>query len=170
MCDCFHRKYIHTIIKVLEFQGIISLSDFIVLKDQLTIGHFKFSLKVYTMERIEHIDSKECKGQKTITIHLKGGNEPRLMLSPQVRLNLISYKICLYCLHRMFFFYIYMSVTVHVNLLIVYIINIVLACALFFFPSSFLFIVMFKSFHRMKYHGLNGKKHYMIHLLHHNNI
>lgn len=37
------------------------------------------------MERIEHIDSKECKGQKTITIHLKGGNEPRLMLSPQVR-------------------------------------------------------------------------------------
>ncbi len=42
------------------------------------------------MERIEHIDSKECKGQKTITIHLKGGNEPRLMLSPQVRLNLLS--------------------------------------------------------------------------------
>ena len=42
-------------------------------------------IKVYTMERIEHIDSKECKGQKTITIHLKGGNEPRLMLSPQVR-------------------------------------------------------------------------------------
>ena len=80
------------------------------------------------MERIEHIDSKECKGQKTITIHLKGGNEPRLMLSPQVRLKLISYKICLYRLHRMFF--IYMSVTVHVNLLIVYIINIVLACAL----------------------------------------
>jgi hypothetical protein len=38
------------------------------------------------MERIEHIDSKEFKGQKTITIHLKGGNEPRLMLSPQVRL------------------------------------------------------------------------------------
>jgi hypothetical protein len=37
------------------------------------------------MERIEHIDSKEVKGQKTITIHLKGGNEPRLMLSPQVR-------------------------------------------------------------------------------------
>ena len=37
------------------------------------------------MERIEHIDSKECKGQKTITIHLKGGNEPRLMLSPQVK-------------------------------------------------------------------------------------
>jgi hypothetical protein len=40
------------------------------------------------MERIEHIDSKECKGQKTITIHLKGGNEPRLMLSPQVRLSI----------------------------------------------------------------------------------
>ncbi|CAF4095694.1 unnamed protein product, partial [Adineta steineri] len=39
--------------------------------------------EVYTMERIEHIDSKEVKGQKTITIHLKGGNEPRLMLSPQ---------------------------------------------------------------------------------------
>jgi hypothetical protein len=42
------------------------------------------------MERIEHIDSKECKGQKTITIHLKGGNEPRLMLSPQVRLKKFS--------------------------------------------------------------------------------
>jgi hypothetical protein len=40
------------------------------------------------MERIEHIDSKECKGQKTITIHLKGGNEPRLMLSPQVRFHI----------------------------------------------------------------------------------
>jgi hypothetical protein len=48
------------------------------------------------MERIEHIDSKECKGQKTITIHLKGGNEPRLMLSPQVRLNIhIKYIIIL---------------------------------------------------------------------------
>jgi hypothetical protein len=41
------------------------------------------------MERIEHIDSKEFKGQKTITIHLKGGNEPRLMLSPQVRFHLL---------------------------------------------------------------------------------
>ncbi len=45
-------------------------------------------------ERIEHIDSKECKGQKTITIHLKGGNEPRLMLSPQVRVRFFSH-----CLH-----------------------------------------------------------------------
>jgi hypothetical protein len=44
------------------------------------------------MERIEHIDSKECKGQKTITIHLKGGNEPRLMLSPQVRIYSIHIK------------------------------------------------------------------------------
>ncbi len=43
------------------------------------------------MERIEHIDSKECKGQKTITIHLKGGNEPRLMLSPQVRFRFSSH-------------------------------------------------------------------------------
>lgn len=42
------------------------------------------------MERIEHIDSKECKGQKTITIHLRGGNEPRLMLSPQVRPSIQS--------------------------------------------------------------------------------
>ena len=42
------------------------------------------------MERIEHIDSKECKGQKTITIHLKGGNEPRLMLSPQVSHSLVT--------------------------------------------------------------------------------
>ncbi len=50
------------------------------------VENFVCFLKVYTMERIEHIDSKECKGQKTITIHLKGGNEPRLMLSPQVRL------------------------------------------------------------------------------------
>jgi hypothetical protein len=55
------------------------------------------------MERIEHIDSKECKGQKTITIHLKGGNEPRLMLSPQVRLNLFAYKISLYRLSHYFF-------------------------------------------------------------------
>ena len=47
------------------------------------------------MERIEHIDSKECKGQKTITIHLKGGNEPRLMLSPQVR-SLLFYSIHIY--------------------------------------------------------------------------
>lgn len=44
------------------------------------------------MERIEHIDAKECKGQKTITIHLKGGNEPRLMLSPQVRQIIIHTK------------------------------------------------------------------------------
>jgi hypothetical protein len=44
------------------------------------------------MERIEHIDSKEVKGQKTITIHLKGGNEPRLMLSPQVRFDFFSHK------------------------------------------------------------------------------
>jgi hypothetical protein len=48
------------------------------------------------MERIEHIDSKECKGQKTITIHLKGGNEPRLMLSPQVRFNFLSIKYLCY--------------------------------------------------------------------------
>ncbi|CAF1534311.1 unnamed protein product, partial [Adineta steineri] len=47
--------------------------------------------EVYTMERIEHIDSKEVKGQKTITIHLKGGNEPRLMLSPQV---IVSFHEC----------------------------------------------------------------------------
>jgi len=48
------------------------------------------------MERIEHIDSKECKGQKTITIHLKGGNEPRLMLSPQVRFDFLSIKYLCY--------------------------------------------------------------------------
>ena len=48
------------------------------------------------MERIEHIDAKECKGQKTITIHLKGGNEPRLMLSPQVKLVLIDFCSSLY--------------------------------------------------------------------------
>lgn len=52
------------------------------IKKKEFVSHF--ISKVYTMERIEHIDSKECKGQKTITIHLKGGNEPRLMLSPQV--------------------------------------------------------------------------------------
>ena len=61
------------------------------------------------MERIEHIDSKECKGQKTITIHLKGGNEPRLMLSPQVRssyfeihllnVSFVHVKFCLFRLH-----------------------------------------------------------------------
>jgi hypothetical protein len=53
-------------------------------KTDVIMQIFSF-FKVYTMERIEHIDSKEFKGQKTITIHLKGGNEPRLMLSPQVR-------------------------------------------------------------------------------------
>jgi hypothetical protein len=36
------------------------------------------------MERIETIESKEVKGQKTISIHLRSGNEPRLILSPQV--------------------------------------------------------------------------------------
>jgi len=40
--------------------------------------------EVYTMERIETIESKEVKGQKTISIHLRNGNEPRLILSPQV--------------------------------------------------------------------------------------
>jgi hypothetical protein len=64
------------------------------------------------MERIEHIDSKECKGQKTITIHLKGGNEPRLMLSPQVGIKILFlfthtywyylhisvYFLCFFCL------------------------------------------------------------------------
>ena len=40
--------------------------------------------EVYTMERFENIESKEVKGQKTISIHLRNGNEPRLILSPQV--------------------------------------------------------------------------------------
>ena len=40
--------------------------------------------EVYTMERIEAIESKEVKGQKTISIHLRNGNEPRLILIPQV--------------------------------------------------------------------------------------
>ena len=58
------------------------------------------------MERIEHIDSKECKGQKTITIHLKGGNEPRLMLSPQVRyLFLLTHiSVFVFFTHSCFFF------------------------------------------------------------------
>jgi hypothetical protein len=71
-------------------------------------------LKVYTMERIEHIDSKECKGQKTITIHLKGGNEPRLMLSPQVRLNIHTHYLNI--VFFTLFFVIYVSM--HVNLLL----------------------------------------------------
>jgi hypothetical protein len=57
------------------------------------------------MERIEHIDSKECKGQKTITIHLKGGNEPRLMLSPQVRFYFLSH-ICTRTLYTFVFFFV----------------------------------------------------------------
>lgn len=40
--------------------------------------------EVFTMERIESIESKEVKGQKTISIHLRNGNEPRIVLSPQV--------------------------------------------------------------------------------------
>ena len=43
--------------------------------------------EVYTMERIEAIESKEVKGQKTISIHLRNGNEPRLILIPQVGIN-----------------------------------------------------------------------------------
>lgn len=45
---------------------------------------FCLFIKVYTMERIETIESKEVKGQKTISMHLRSGNEPRLILSPQV--------------------------------------------------------------------------------------
>lgn len=40
--------------------------------------------EVLTMERIELIESKEVKGQKTISIQLRGNNEPRVILSPQV--------------------------------------------------------------------------------------
>ncbi len=40
--------------------------------------------EVFTMERIESIESKEVKGQKTISIHLINGSEPRIILSPQV--------------------------------------------------------------------------------------
>lgn len=43
--------------------------------------------EVFTMERIESIESKEVKGQKTISIHLRNGNEPRIVLSPQVCLT-----------------------------------------------------------------------------------
>lgn len=51
-----------------------------------TCCHFyvEYKIKVYTMERIEQIESKEAKGQKTISIHLRNGNEPRVLLSPQV--------------------------------------------------------------------------------------
>jgi hypothetical protein len=61
------------------------------------------------MERIEHIDSKEVKGQKTITIHLKGGNEPRLMLSPQVRL-IIHFVLLLFLMCACIFIYLHVSV------------------------------------------------------------
>jgi len=43
--------------------------------------------EVYTMERIEAIESKEVKGHKTISIHLRNGNEPRLILIPQVNIT-----------------------------------------------------------------------------------
>ena len=46
--------------------------------------------EVFTMERIESIESKEVKGQKTIAIHLINGSEPRIILSPQV--NTYIYK------------------------------------------------------------------------------
>jgi beta-adrenergic-receptor kinase len=54
--------------------------------------------EVYTMERIESIESKEVKGQKTISIHLRNGNEPRLILSPQVinRLFFFIYSFFLF--------------------------------------------------------------------------
>lgn len=57
--------------------------------------------EVYTMERIESIESKEVKGQKTISIFLRNGNEPRIVLSPQVRhffiihINVYSFSACL---------------------------------------------------------------------------
>ena len=43
------------------------------------------------MERIELIEAKEVKGQKTISIHLRG-NEPRLILSPQDEVSWIEWK------------------------------------------------------------------------------
>jgi hypothetical protein len=52
--------------------------------------------EVYTMERIETIESKEVKGQKTISIHLRNGNEPRLILSPQVWI----FSCCCCCFSR----------------------------------------------------------------------
>ena len=73
--------------------------------------------EVYTMERIEAIESKEVKGQKTISIHLRNGNEPRLILSPQVcSFNdcfilfftvLLKMKIICYCFSccSMFYFF-----------------------------------------------------------------
>lgn len=48
--------------------------------------------EVYTMERIELIESKEVKGQKTISIHLRNGNEPRVLLSPQDEVSWIEWK------------------------------------------------------------------------------
>jgi beta-adrenergic-receptor kinase len=47
--------------------------------------------EVFTMERIESIESKEVKGQKTISIHLINGSEPRIILSPQVNNCLFRY-------------------------------------------------------------------------------
>jgi hypothetical protein len=47
--------------------------------------------EVFTMERIESIESKEVKGQKTISIHLINGSEPRIILSPQVKNCLFRY-------------------------------------------------------------------------------
>lgn len=52
--------------------------------------------EVFTMERIESIESKEVKGQKTISIHLRNGNEPRIVLSPQVSF----YYLLIYCLQK----------------------------------------------------------------------
>lgn len=51
--------------------------------------------EVYTMERIEAIESKEVKGQKTISIHLRNGNEPRLILIPQDEVSWTEWKITL---------------------------------------------------------------------------
>ncbi len=48
--------------------------------------------EVFTMERIESIESKEVKGQKTISIHLINGSEPRIILSPQVTIHLNNFN------------------------------------------------------------------------------
>ncbi|KAI3389898.1 hypothetical protein SNEBB_008956 [Seison nebaliae] len=51
--------------------------------------------EVFTMERIDSIDAKEMKTQKTITIYLRGNSEPKVQLSPPDDVSYTEWHIAL---------------------------------------------------------------------------
>jgi beta-adrenergic-receptor kinase len=73
--------------------------------------------EVYTMERIESIESKEVKGQKTISIFLRNGNEPRIVLSPQVKIKtFFSIYLYVWCFYFIAILFLVFVVCCHVLL------------------------------------------------------